>query len=105
MSCYSWAGDRPTVRGVAHRNPDDLVRDVGRRIAELREERDLTQQALADAMDISPQYLRRVEAGQVNMTIRSLAKFGAGLSVPVSDLFVAPSRRRARPPGRPKRSR
>ena len=61
----------------------------------------MTQQQLADVMGISPQYLRRVESGGANLSIKSLAKFAHALAVEVAELFVVPSGREPRRPGRP----
>ena len=82
--------------------PDNgLVRQVGRRIAEIREQADLTQQQLADRLGISPQYLRRVESGGANLSIISLEKFAKGLGVEVVELFTPPQAMGKRNPGRP----
>jgi transcriptional regulator with XRE-family HTH domain len=82
-----------------------LVARVGRRIAELREDASLTQQHLADRMGFSPQYLRRVEAGGVNLSIMSLERFADALDVHVVDLFEAPRSMGQRNPGRPPKHR
>lgn len=82
-----------------------LLRDVGRRVAELRAGRDLTQAELGDMMGVSMRYVQRVEAGRKNLTVRTLAALAGVLHVSVADLFAAPvSRevRRGRPPGRRK---
>lgn len=71
--------------------PEHVVRCVGRRVAELRRERGMTQKQVAAAAGVSVQYMRRVEAG-VNLTITSLCRFADLLGVAVEDLFVAPRR-------------
>ncbi len=77
------------------------IANVGRRVAELREAAGLTQQSFADRMELSPQYLRRVESGGVNLSIKSLVRFADGLGVELFELFEAPRRRGRRNPGRP----
>ena len=86
-------------------DPDQLVEDVGRRVGELRAQAGLTQAELADLAEVSPKYLQRIEAGQENLTLRSLARMANILMVPVTDLFQAPNRAapgRGRPPGKSK---
>lgn len=77
---------------VAHRR--QLLRDVGRRIAEARAERGLTQEALAARLSMSDRYLRRIEAGEINLTLVSLARIARKLRVPLSALLEAPRQRR-----------
>ena len=79
---------------------DDLVRDVGRRVAELRIGLGLTQEELAEQLDVPPRYVQRVEAGRVNFTLRSLQRWAEVLGVKVAKLLVKP-RLRAPGPGRP----
>jgi transcriptional regulator with XRE-family HTH domain len=80
------------------------MQDVGRRLADLREARGLSQQELADEMGVTMRYIQSVEGGSQNLTLRSLASWASLLRVPVADLFASPSTRKRRP-GRPKRSR
>jgi transcriptional regulator with XRE-family HTH domain len=80
------------------------MQEVGRRLAELREARGLSQQDLADEMDVTMRYIQSVEHGSQNLTLRSLAGWASILQVPVAELFASPSTRKRRP-GRPKRSR
>ena len=86
-------------------DPDQLIEDVGRRVGELRVQAGFTQAELADLAEVSPKYLQRIEAGQENLTLRSLARMANILLVPVTDLFLAPERAapgRGRPPGKAK---
>lgn len=64
-------------------------------MAELRQARGETQQELADALGMSPQYLRRVEAGTVNLTLRSIARFAEALGVTEHALLEVPTTKRA----------
>ena len=84
-------------------DPDRLLRDLGRRIAELRADADLTQEKLAEALGVTPRYLQMVEAGQQNFTVKTLASFADALGVAVPDLFTKPKSRvvhQGRPPRR-----
>jgi transcriptional regulator with XRE-family HTH domain len=85
-------------------NPRLVARQVGRRIAELRVARHLTQEQLAEAADVSARYVQSVEAGDENLTITSLVRFASLLGVAVADLFKVPRVRQARmPAGRKKK--
>lgn len=84
----------------------ELVRNVARRIAECRVQLGWTQQELAERMGVSIQYEQRVESGQANLTLSSLARWSAMLRVHPRALLDAPTSPpppRGRPPGRPSR--
>jgi transcriptional regulator with XRE-family HTH domain len=68
-------------------DPDRLVRDVGRRLAELREARGLTQQELADELDVSMRYVQSIEAGTQNLTLRTLAEYASVLRSGIQAVF------------------
>jgi transcriptional regulator with XRE-family HTH domain len=55
-------------------NPERVRRDIGRRVAELRVARELTQERLAEKAAVSVKYLQRVEAGRENLTIESMVR-------------------------------
>jgi transcriptional regulator with XRE-family HTH domain len=74
---------------VRRYDPDKLVRDVGRRVAELRRERDLTQQALATKLRASTQWVQQIEYGS-NLTLFSLARLANVLDVPLEEFLVRP---------------
>jgi transcriptional regulator with XRE-family HTH domain len=79
---------------------DELLSQVGRRIAELRRRAGLTQAELAEAMSVSIKYEQRIENGDENLTLRSLARIAIVLDVRPAALFVVSRTRRASP-GRP----
>ena len=81
---------------------DQVVIDVGRRVAELRQARGLTQEELAERARCSLKYLQRVEAGR-NMRIDTLVRFANLFRVGIAELFASPASRRPRRPGRPAR--
>jgi transcriptional regulator with XRE-family HTH domain len=83
--------------------PKAVARNVGRRVAELRGERGLTQEEFSAEVGVSLRYLQQVEAGRENLTIESLVKLARHLRVRVVELFVpaqAQVGRRGRPPRR-----
>jgi transcriptional regulator with XRE-family HTH domain len=88
------------VRSEAPR-VSSLIRDVGRRIAELRADHGLTQEQFAEALRRSKGQVQRIEHGELNLTIRSLLLLADSLGVTVADLFAPPRSRqvrRGRPP-------
>ena len=76
---------------------------MGRRIAEVRAERELTQATLAEELGVTTRYVQRVEAGSENLTVETLVKFANALKAPLADLFAQPTTRTPRP-GRPRKS-
>jgi transcriptional regulator with XRE-family HTH domain len=86
-------------------NPAHVERAVGRRVAELRTERGWTQEALAERLGVSIQYLRRIELGQTHVTVPKLVELANALRVVPGALFEKPRSitiRRGRPPSRSK---
>lgn len=79
-----------------------LQGEVGRRVAELREERNLTQEDLAEQLGLYRSQIQEIEQGRSNLTLRSLAKLADHFGIPVADLFVPPKTARAKR-GRPRK--
>ena len=73
-----------------------LLRNVGRRVAELRTERGLTQEELAARLGMSDRYLRRLEAGEINMSIWALARLANALGATIDEILVRPRKRAER---------
>jgi transcriptional regulator with XRE-family HTH domain len=76
-------------------------RDVGRRVAELRERAGLTQDQLAERMTFTVKYIQQVERGGYNLTIETLLKLAKALGTRWRELCRAPKSRARRRPGRP----
>lgn len=64
------------------------VTRVGNRIRELRAERDLTLQALADRTGLSSSMLSLVERGKTSASIGTLVAISSALGVHMTDLFT-----------------
>jgi transcriptional regulator with XRE-family HTH domain len=94
---------RVARRPVKTERPDQVVRDVGRRIAEVREHLGLTQQEASERLAMPLKNLQLYESGK-NMMIATAVRIARGLGVPTRSLFDEPRSRTRRPPGRPKRS-
>ncbi len=86
---------------VEKERAEDVIRHLGRRIAELREGRGWTQQQAAELLNMPTKNLQKIERGS-NLTVRSLVRVASGLGVATRDLFELPiSSQRLR--GRPKK--
>lgn len=60
---------------------------IGARIKSIREAKELTQEALAEKMDINTVYLSNIERGRANPTLNMLIKFTDALEVEMWELF------------------
>lgn len=65
-----------------------VVERVAASIRRLRKARGMTGEGLAEALGIAPQNLRRIEAGQQNLTLRTLARIADALGLDVRVTFV-----------------
>jgi transcriptional regulator with XRE-family HTH domain len=73
-------------------NPSAAVRRVAKRIAEVRREKGITQDFMAEALGCATKNYQRIEYGQ-NVTIKTLTKIANILNVTVTDLVPPPKRR------------
>jgi len=71
-----------------------LDREFGKRVRKLRQERGLTQEALAEKSALSVDAVRRVEHGAFSPTLKTIRKLALGLSVSLQTLFRSFERRR-----------
>ncbi len=86
-------------------DPKRVLKNVGRRIAEIRVARELTQERFAETvLGVSLKYAQAIEAGRENLTVESLVKIAVKLRVPVASLFERPASTRVRR-GRPKKAK
>ena len=83
-------------------NGEGLVRDVGRRIAEVRAANGLTQERFAEAMGIELRNVQRLEGGRANITLSTLARVARALGVLPTALLETPASR-VTVRGRPRR--
>jgi transcriptional regulator with XRE-family HTH domain len=65
-----------------------VIRDFAIRVRELRTERGLSQEKLAEEAGIHRTYLGGIELGLRNPSLRNVGRIAQALSVSVSDLFV-----------------
>ena len=83
-------------------DPEAVERRVGRRIAEIRVDRGLTQYDLAIECELSEQQIRRIElASNTRLTVRRLVELAQALGVEPAELLEPPRDARPPRPGRP----
>ncbi len=83
-------------------DPEEVVFQLGHRVAELRRKLDLTQAELAERASVDVRYLQRDEAGELDLRTFSIVRIANALDVLPRQLFYVP-RSMVRPkPGRPK---
>ena len=66
---------------------EKLLKNIGKRIKELREERNLEQQDLGGKCNLNNSALSRIESGRINSTVSTLNKIAVALEVPLKELF------------------
>jgi transcriptional regulator with XRE-family HTH domain len=66
---------------------DEALKTLGRRIAELRREKGLTQEALAEAMGVSRNHVADIELGARNTGVWSFLLVCKALALPPGALF------------------
>lgn len=74
---------RPVRQTAKH----PTLRRLGTRVCELRQEGNMSQEALAYAAGISRSYMSGIERGVRNCSALHLIKIARALRVPVGDLF------------------
>jgi transcriptional regulator with XRE-family HTH domain len=77
--------------GIVQPIADDIDQRLGARIRDLRAERGLTLDGLADAASVSRAMLSRIERGESSPTAQLLNKVCDGLGITLSALFAEPS--------------
>jgi transcriptional regulator with XRE-family HTH domain len=80
------AGGR-TTRPVATPSADQVIKEIGRRIAELRAEKGWSQARFAEVLGIALQNLQRMEQGRQNFTVRTLVNVARKLDCAPRDLW------------------
>ncbi|MEA2342613.1 MAG: hypothetical protein QOF63_782 [Thermoanaerobaculia bacterium] len=67
---------------------DEALKTLGRRIATLRREKGLTQEALAEAMGVSRNHIADIELGARNTGVWSLLLICRALKMPPAEMFT-----------------
>jgi transcriptional regulator with XRE-family HTH domain len=84
-------------------NPEKVIEQVGRQIAELRNRKGLTQAEIAERLEMTLTNYQRIEHGLQNATIKTLVRIAGAIGVQARDLWQTPSRNKASR-GRPRKA-
>lgn len=66
----------------------DFINKLGSKIRQLREEKNISQQILADMCNMPKSSIGRIERAEVSVTIKSLIKISNALEVEIINLFL-----------------
>lgn len=66
----------------------DLLKILGKRIQNFREERKLTQEDMEEKTGINARYLSAIECGKRNVTLDTLDKIAKGLGIELYELLL-----------------
>jgi transcriptional regulator with XRE-family HTH domain len=83
-------------------DPEETIRQVGRRVGELRELAGYTQAEAAERLEMGLANYKRIEYGHQNLTLRLMVRIANAFGVRLERLLERP-RRKARKRGRPAR--
>lgn len=72
---------------MPRKRDQELLRDIGQRVAKARTDRGFTQERLAEAVGIEPVTLSRWETGQRAVSVSTLARIAEVLEVGLGDLL------------------
>lgn len=61
---------------------------IGSRVREKRLEKGLTQEGLAERLDVSPEYMSKIENGRVEVNLKRLAQLSLLLECPIEHLIA-----------------
>jgi transcriptional regulator with XRE-family HTH domain len=79
----TWVSIERKARAVESR----ALQMFGARVRELRKERALSQEALAEAANLNRSYLSEIEQGLVNPTILVVFRLARAFGMPVAEMF------------------
>ena len=65
----------------------EFIKFLGVRIRQLREEKNMSQQVLADICNVPKSTIERLERGEVNPTVKTLLKISKALNIEFIHLF------------------
>src|SRR5262245_57910843 len=85
---YNWLMRRKSIRRMAQ----DLRRRLGRRVRELRQENQLTQEALAERAGISWHFVSGIERAATGATLETLSSIAAAFGISLSELMLGVDR-------------
>jgi len=85
---FEYELEGPLTDEQVRRAVDRFMHQIGARMAELRQMRGFTQKQICDEHDFNPSQVSRLEAGKMNMTLRTACRYAAALGVRPWELYV-----------------
>ena len=85
---FTYDHDGPLSDSQVQRAVDRFMKQVGARIAELREMRGFSQKQICEEHGFNQSQISRVEAGKMNLTLRIACAYAASLGVRPWELYV-----------------
>ena len=64
-----------------------ILKNLGKKLKEVRLQNNLTQEELAEKIGIHPTYVGKLEAGKNNPSVMMIYKFSIALKIDIMDLF------------------
>lgn len=64
-----------------------ILENLGKKLKEIRKDKSLTQEELAEKVSIHLTYVGKLESGKNNVSIKMLFKISRALKVKLSDIF------------------
>ena len=77
------------ARQSINTDTDGKLRKLGAAIRAVRLERDLSQEALADAAGLDRSHMGKIERGERNVSVLNIARIGDALNVSIASLMEA----------------
>jgi len=72
---------------VSFQDPEEIKRRIGRNLTVARNNKGLTREQFAGDLQATVQWLSRVERGEENLTLNTMAKLSNALEVTIEDLL------------------
>ncbi len=66
---------------------EELQKLLGERVVYLRKEKGILQKDLADMMEVDDSTVRRIEKGQLNLTLKTIDNLCKSLDITIIELF------------------
>lgn len=66
---------------------DNIKKDLGKRIREIRKLKGLTQEELGERANLNYKFIGELERGNVNISLDSLSRIATTLDIHIADLF------------------
>lgn len=76
------------LRCVGYVRHIELIKALGRRVIELRQLKDWSQERLANESDLSINQIGRIERGEINTSVSAIYAISKALKTPLPEMFA-----------------